>query len=96
LLKENDVPFEYREYRENPLSVDEIRDILDRLGLGARALLRRGDAVAKQLELTGDEPEERLIELMSENPTLLQRPIGRYEGRVEVGRPPSRLLDLVR
>jgi arsenate reductase len=95
LLNEHGIDFEYREYRKDPLSVDELRAVLDRLGLEPRDVLRPRDRAAKALGLTGDESAERLIELMSEHPTLLQRPIGVAGDRAVVGRPPENLLALV-
>ena len=56
-------------------------------GPGRRAVRASG--------VTGDEADAELIELMVENPTLLQRPIGVLDERAVVGRPPERLLDLV-
>jgi arsenate reductase len=95
LLKENEVPFEYREYRRDPLSVREIRDLLAMLDAAPRELLRTRDRAFKELGLTGGEEDDRLIELMAEHPTLLQRPIGVHRGRAVVGRPPARLLELL-
>jgi len=95
LLKERDIPFEYREYRTHPLTENEIRRVLALLGAGPRELLRPRDRAAKQLGLSGDEGDERLIQLMAEHPTLLQRPIGILGDRAVVGRPPENLLTLV-
>jgi arsenate reductase len=95
LLQDHGIDFEYREYRRDPLSVDEIRAVLEKLELGARDVLRRHDRAAKELGLTGAETDERLIELMAEHPTLLQRPIGVAGSRAILGRPPENLLGLL-
>ena len=95
MLREHGIEFEYREYRENPLSVDELRVVLGRLRLGPHDVLRRHDRAAKELGLTGEEPAERLIELMAAHPTLLQRPIGVTTDRAVLGRPPESLLALL-
>lgn len=95
LLKLNDVPYTYREYRKEPLSEREIRDVLRLLGLGPGDVLRRHDRAFRDLKLTGNETDDELIRLMSEHPTLLQRPIGIYQGRAIVGRPPARVLAMV-
>ena len=95
MLKKNDVEFTYREYRKDPLSVDELKDVLGKLGLSPRDVLRTRDRAVKKAGLTGDESDERLIALMAEHPTLLQRPIGVAGDRAVVGRPPERLLDLL-
>lgn len=94
-MDERNVAYRYREYRKDPLDEGEIRDVLGALGVPAAAVLRRNDRAFKELALTGEEEEDVLIRLMAEHPTLLQRPIGVYQGRAAVGRPPEALLDLV-
>jgi arsenate reductase len=94
LLDEKGIEYRYRDYVREPLSEQEIREVLRLLGVPARAVLRTKDAAFTELGLTGEEPEERLIELMARHPTLLQRPIGVAGGRAVVGRPPEALLEL--
>ena len=94
MLDERKIPYRYREYTREPLSEGEIRDVLRRLGLAARDVLRRNDAANQELGLTGKEPEDELVAAMARHPTLLQRPIGLAGGRAILGRPPERLLEL--
>jgi len=94
LLDEKGIAYRYRDYTREPLSEKELRDVLRRLGLKARDVLRRKDAAFGELGLTGDEEEEELIAAMARHPTLLQRPIGLAGGKAVVGRPPERLLEL--
>jgi arsenate reductase len=58
-------------------------------------MLRTKDPNVKELGLTGDEPDAKLIAAMARHPALLQRPIGIVGDRAMVGRPPERLLELV-
>jgi arsenate reductase len=95
LLDEKSIEYRYRDYVKNPLSEAEIRNVLSLLGLRPRDVLRTKDPAVKELGLTGDEPDARLIAAMAEHPTLLQRPIGVEGDRAVVGRPPERLLELV-
>lgn len=90
MLDGKGIPYRYREYTREPLSEKEIRDVLRRLGLAARDVLRKND-----MGLTGDEPEAELVAAMARHPTLLQRPIGVAGERAVVGRPPERLLELM-
>jgi arsenate reductase len=94
LLDEKRIEYRYRDYVKNPLSEAEIRDVLRRLDLRAWDVLRTKDTAFQDLDLTGDEPEDRLIAEMAKRPTLLQRPIGVKGDRAVVGRPPERLLEL--
>ena len=93
LLEEKGIAFEYREYREDPLSKAELQDVLKKLGMGPRDVLRTRDA--NKLGLSGDESDEALLELMAEHPTLLQRPIGILGDKAALGRPPETLLEIV-
>lgn len=95
LLKDREVPYEFREYKKDPLTPEEIRKILKMLGAGPAEILRRHDRAFAELGMTGDEPADRMIELMSGHPTLIQRPIGVYRGRAVMGRPVERLLELL-
>lgn len=90
MLNEKGIEYRYREYTREPLSETEIRDVLRKLGLRARDVLRKND-----LGFTGEEPDDKLIAAMAGHPTLLQRPIGVAGDRAVVGRPPERLLELV-
>jgi len=94
LLEKKRIPFEYRDYRQNPLSPTEIRAVLKALGVKPADVLRKNDKAFKELGLTGTEPASRLIALMAEHPTLLQRPIGVSGNRAVLGRPPENLLEL--
>jgi arsenate reductase (glutaredoxin) len=96
LLDEKGIPYRFRDYVKDPLSEAEIRDVLKLLGLRPRDVLRTKDPAVQELGLTGDEPDARLIAAMAEHPTLLQRPIGVVGTRAVVGRPPERLLELVK
>lgn len=93
MLEDRGVEFTYREYRKEPLSRAELEDVLGKLGMGPRDVLRGRDA--KKLELSGDENDDELLDLMAEHPTLLQRPIGVVGKRAVVGRPPEALLALL-
>lgn len=94
MLDEKGIPYRYRDYVREPLTEAGIRDVLARLGLPAREVLRRKDPAFQSLGLTGGEPDAELIAAMARHPTLLQRPIGVLGSRAVVGRPPERLLEL--
>lgn len=95
MLNEGGIPFTYREYTRDPLSETELREVLAQLGVSARDLLRRRDKAFGELGLTGDEGDDVLVPHMAKHPTLLQRPIGVLGGRAVVGRPHTKLLELV-
>lgn len=82
------------EYLKTPPSADELRGILDMLGLSPRQLLRNGEAKTAGL----DDPsldEERLIEAMVANPAVIERPIVVAGSQARIGRPPERVLEIL-
>lgn len=93
MLNEHNVAHTYRDYTREPLSPEELRGVLAKLGMGPRDVLRSRDA--KKAGLTGEETDDQLIAHMAENPRLLQRPIGIVGERAALGRPPENLLTLV-
>jgi len=95
LLNDEGIEYRYRDYRVEPLSKLELKNVFKLLKKKPKELLRRNDKAFKQLGLAGDEGDEKLIAHMAEHPTLLQRPIGIVGKRAAVGRPPEALLELL-
>ena len=95
MLEEHGVEYRYREYTKEPLSKTELRKVLGQLGLGPHDVLRKNDKAYKELGLTGEESATKLVSLMAEHPTLLQRPIAVLGKRAVVGRPVGNLLELI-
>lgn len=90
MLKEHGADYRYREYTQDPLDEGELRDVLAKLGMSARQVLRTRDA--NKAGLTGDESDDQLIALMVDNPRLLQRPILVVGDKAALGRPVENLL----
>lgn len=95
MLNDKGIEFTYREYRKEPLSEDELRDVLGKLGLQARDIARKRDKAFAANGLKGDEDDEVLLPVMAANPTTVQRPIGVTEDAAAIGRPIENLLALV-
>ncbi len=83
-------------YLETPLTAAGIRDILAKLGIGPRDLMRRGESVYKDGNL-GDPSldDDALIEAMVANPILIERPIVVKGDKAVIGRPPENALGLL-
>jgi len=88
LLRESGIPFEKVNYYVEPLSKKRLTELVRKLGLKPRELLRKGEAVYKELGLAEDKfSDSELIALMVEHPDLLQRPIVERGDRAVLGRP---------
>ena len=66
------------------------------MGVAPRELLRKGEAVYRELNLGGRElSDDELIRLMAEHPDLLQRPIVERGERAVLGRPTENIRALL-
>jgi len=65
-------------------------------GLRAREIMRTKEAVYKELGLKDVDDENKLIEAMAEHPKLIERPIVIKGDRAVLGRPPEKVLELVK
>lgn len=72
LLEESGEEFESINYYEKPLTVNELRGLIQKLNLSARDILRADEPAAYNLSAASD---DEIIKAMIENPDLIQRPI---------------------
>ncbi|MCX5557113.1 arsenate reductase family protein [Streptomyces sp. NBC_00038] len=79
LLDAEGADYTVRRYLEDVPAQDEIRDVLERLGLEPWDITRTQEAVAKELGLKewarDAGSREQWIKALSEHPKLIQRPI---------------------
>jgi len=82
-------------YLEQPPSKKTLEELLQKLGIAARDLLRRGEDEYKTLGLGDDSlSDEQLIAAMHEHPKLIERPIVVRGAQARLGRPPEAVLEL--
>lgn len=83
-------------YLETPPSITELKNIITLLGFtSAQQLMRSGEAVYKELQLKAENDEARLLQVMIENPKLIERPIVLANGKAKIGRPPESVLTII-
>lgn len=96
LLRESGIPFEKVNYYVEPLSKKQLTELVRKLGMKPRELLRKGEAAYKELGLAEDKfSDSELIALMVEHPDLLQRPIVERGDRAVLGRPTENVKTLL-
>jgi arsenate reductase len=94
LLEARKVDLEIVEYLEQPPSRSTLQLLLRKLGMPALALVRTEEPEFRALggrALSDDE----LLDLLAEQPRLLQRPIVEMGARARIGRPPEQVLELL-
>jgi arsenate reductase (glutaredoxin) len=96
LLDERGIDFDRVDYHVEPLSEDEIRELVRKTGRPGRELFRAREPVYAELGLAEREPDDdEAIALMAEHPALMQRPVVVRGERAVLGRPIERVLELL-
>ena len=96
LLQERGIEPVVIAYLEAPPDAATLADLLEKLGLSARSLMRKKEAPYKTLHLDDPELSEgQLIQAMVENPVLIERPIVVTAKGVALGRPPENVLEIL-
>ena len=95
LLQENNVQPDVVEYLKEAPDAATLKDVLSKLGMAPHELMRKGEAVYKELGLKDFSDEAALIQAMVENPILIERPIVIANGTARIGRPPESVLEIL-
>src|SRR5262249_40130129 len=96
LLRESGVAFEKVNYYLEPLSEEKLRDLLRKMRLRPREILRSSEPVYRELGLgQKDFNDDELIGLIAKNPDLIQRPIVERGDRAVLGRPVENVRELL-
>ena len=83
-------------YLVNKLSKTEVENLLSKLGLSIRDILRAEEDEFKNNNLKNENlSDDKLIELLIKFPKLLQRPIVVKNNKAVIGRPPENILNLL-
>lgn len=96
LLEERQLQPRVIRYLDDPPSADTLRDILRRLNLRPRDLLRQSEAEYRELGLAdGRQSDDELIDIIIQHPKLMQRPIVVTDRHAAIGRPPEQVLEIL-
>ena len=93
LLKESGEEFESINYYETPLTIDKLRELIQKLNMPVRDLLRKDEPSAGNLGAASD---DEIIKAMVENPDLIQRPIVVCGSKARLCRPPESVMELLK
>jgi arsenate reductase len=84
------------DYLASPLTEAEIRQLLKKLGLKPRELLRTRETEYKSARLDNPATSEAdIIQAMAKYPKLIERPIIVCGNKAALGRPPKNILNIL-
>lgn len=95
-LKESGVDFDAVDYFVDPIPKEKLNDLLRKMQMKPRDLLRTNEAVYKTLKLAERNlSDDELVDLMVRNPDLIQRPIVEKGARAILARPAERIKEIL-
>ena len=95
ILEESGQDFTIVEYLKEPLTKEELTDILDKLDMSAIDLVRKNEKEWKENFKGREMNEEEIVAAMVSHPKLIERPIVISGERAVVGRPPENIHQLI-
>ena len=95
LVKNSGKDYQVREYLKQPLSEEELTNILEKLNFYPMQLIRSNEKIWKENYKNKDLSDKELISVMVENPKLIERPIVEKSNTAVVGRPSSNIEDIL-
>jgi len=96
LLEQQGITPTVIEYLKTPPDAATLKEILARLKLTPRELMRKKETTYDECGI--DNPalsEDDLIALMTQHPILIERPIVLANGKAALGRPPEQVLEIL-
>ncbi|MBC2840687.1 arsenate reductase (glutaredoxin) [Robiginitalea sp. SC105] len=96
ILEASGKPFTVVKYLDTPLSREKIREILDKLGMPAKSLVRTGESIWKEKFRSQEFSEAELIQALADHPKLLERPVVTSDTAAVLGRPPERIQEFLK
>lgn len=87
ILKASGKKYKIIEYIKNPPSEQELKEIIEKIGIKAEDLIRKKEPLFKEKFAHKKLNENQCIKIMIENPVLIERPILIKRKHAIIGRP---------
>lgn len=95
ILQEQNIPHEVRWYLSEPLTKKELSALLQKLTLQPSEIIRKNEPLYKE-QFEGKElSEQEWLDILLENPILIERPIVEKGDKAVVARPPEKLFEII-
>ncbi len=95
ILEASGKDFEIVKYLDDPLSVNDLTEIIKLLGIAPSTLVRKNEKIWKE-EFKGKELSDKdIIQAMVDHPKLIERPIVVHNTKAVIGRPPETISSIL-
>ena len=89
LLEEASTEITVVEYLKEPLSTNQLSELIALLGIEPHSLLRTKESAYTECSLSPQSSAQDILNAMAENPILMERPVVVVGERAAIGRPPE-------
>lgn len=96
ILQASSADIEIVEYLKDVPTVSDLEGIINKLGIKPFDLVRRGETIFKEQFKGKSLTDREWVVAMVEYPKLIERPIVIKGDKAELGRPPERVLSLLK
>ena len=93
-LKNKGVDFQIRQYLKEPLTEEELKDLLMKLNKKPQEMIRTQEAVYKQNFKGKEFTDDEWVKIIVENPKLLKRPVVVKDHKAVWGDPAENIEEL--
>ena len=95
ILEDSGTKFTIVKYLEEIPSVEELKDIITKLGITPLQLIRKNEAIWKEAFKNKELTDDQIVNAMIANPKLIERPIVIKDNKAVLGRPTENIIDLI-
>ena len=95
LIKDSGKEIEIIEYLVSPPTFEELKSVIDHLGITPEQLLRKNEATFKEQFKGKSLSDDEWIQAMIDYPKLMERPIVVDGKKAILGRPPENVLSIL-
>ena len=95
ILEDSGKDFILHKYLDKPLTFEKLQKVIRLLKIQPIELIRQNEPIWKENFKHKSLSDKRLVELMIEHPKLMERPIVISNNKAVVGRPPSKIIDII-
>lgn len=87
VIENSSYEYKVKKYLDEDITCSELKDILKKLRMNPNELMRTKEEIYKDLDVANIADEDKLIEIMVQNPKLIERPIIVKGSEAVIGRP---------
>ncbi|ASG68541.1 arsenate reductase [Francisella halioticida] len=95
ILVQNNISYDIHLYLDDPLSQDDLETLLRKLKLSIKDIIRTKEAIWKENFKDKELTDSQLIDIVAQNPRLLERPIIEHNDFAVIARSNDKITEIL-